>query len=92
MKSKRITIEPSDEGDAFVVYEHGTYEAGRILEGQPNRAWRDACPVLAAAVKAYPAAEVLNYSTRSETRATLPHCPPSWFDPDFAGEHWGEDY
>ena len=69
------------------LYGVGTYPRGSVLQGETSYAW------------------IGPYSEWSETfpelgdngrgRPPIPIMPitaPQWFDPDNAGEHWGDDY
>lgn len=89
MKSN-YTIEPIGDG-AYALYEHGTYGRGSVLEGQPRRSFVRGFNTKEDAVAAHPDVEALDHSTKVRynmltSNPTL--MPPSWFDPDAAGEEW----
>lgn len=96
------TIEPASPqgGEGFHVYEHGTYERSSVLAGQARRSFRGAYDTLEEALADFPNAAMLDRSTKPwepedaslEDLSGLPECPPDWFDPADAGEHWGDDY
>ena len=93
--SKDLTIEPHRDGD-FVVWEHGEYGRGSVLEGQTRRAWVECFPTVEAALEKYPSAEVRTSTTgdpfaRIYDDNPMLHVAPDWFDPLDAGEVWHED-
>jgi len=102
---ERVTIEPASFADPrdgsrpLVVFGHGTYARGSILEGQPKRVFLAQFDSIEEAKATYPDAEELNYSSAffplsGESLADmsgLPKEPPSWFDPSYAGESWDEE-
>jgi hypothetical protein len=75
--------------DEFGVYEYGVYPEGSVLAGQEKRSLKDRFPTLEEAREAYPAATVANGSLYLEI--TIPESPPEWFDPELAGERWGDE-
>jgi len=90
-----LTIEPHRDGD-FVVWEHGEYPAGSVLEGQTRRSWVEHFPTVEAALKSYPSATVMEHETggpfaRIYDDNPTPQVAPDWFDPLDAGEVWHED-
>ena len=99
---ERITIEPFRDTffKGFVVYGHGVYPKGSVLEGQSNRFCLDMADNLESLKADWPHAEVIDHSTKAvrfgdESRADLsglPATPPDWFDPANAGESWDDDY
>jgi hypothetical protein len=93
------TIEPMD--DEFWLVGHGVYERGSVLAGQARRALVSPHATVEEAQAACPmVADVLDHSTRAYRdpggslgdMSGLPSCPPSGFDPGYAGESWDEDY
>lgn len=96
----RLTIEPHEDGD-HAVYEHGIYPGSSVLAGQPRRVFRDRGQK-AELLRRHPNAEVIDCSTKSMGRVSvpisladlsgLPMTPPGWFDPANAGERWDDDY
>lgn len=85
------TIEP--EFDKFVVFGHGEYPEDSVLAGQYARGAVDTFDTLEEAQKAYPQADVPEYSTRVPSGwIPMSHNPPSDFDPAYCGERWDEDY
>lgn len=69
---------------------HGVYGRGSVLEGQQRKVHLDTFATLKAAKAAYPFDDITQGATGPST-AEVPHCPPSDWSPDDAGEHWGED-
>ena len=93
--ARDLTIEPHCDGD-FVVWEHGEYPRGSVLEGQTRRAWVEHFPTVEAALEKYPTADVMEHQTgdpfaRIYDDDPMPHVAPDWFDPLDAGEVWHED-
>jgi len=83
------TIEPEyDNGHiiGYNVYEHGEYEQSSVLAGQPKRTFVDGFNSLDEAKKAYPDAQVLEHSTKTDIR--MPDVDPR---PDLTRE-FGETY
>ena len=87
-KVEYTTIEQV-HGD-FWFCQHGVYERGSVLEGQHRRQLCEAFDTLEDAVSAHPEAEVMDCAY--ERADYMPEVAPEWFDPDYCGERWSEDY
>lgn len=73
------------------VYEWQTYPRSSVLAGQSREVIVDCFETLEEAQEAYLQAEF------SDSRPSYGHlgvssCPPSDFDPSYAGERWDDDY
>jgi hypothetical protein len=75
-------------GDVW-LWGFGEYEEGSVLAGQERNVRLEAFDSMEQARKEYPDVRVDEGVPIS--RATVPICPPSDFDPMDAGEAWGED-
>ena len=99
MTKDYYTIEPDPRfPDEVVVWEHGVYPKSSVLAGEDRRSWRDTFKTIEEAKKAYPTAEVMEWSTGDSFKGILPEpandmsqVAPDWFDPANAGEVWHED-
>ena len=90
MAAKFHTIEPENDG-TFSVFEHGKYHRSSVLAGQARRTGVGFFQTLDLAQAAYPKAEVLDHTSRIEgynAGDTMGDLPPSWFNPNDAGESW----
>lgn len=81
-----FTIERRDED--VVVYGHGVYGRGSVLEGQARKAFIDSFPDVAAAQKAYPQASVGNTPKLSADPGPI---PPQWYNEEDIDEPWNPD-
>jgi hypothetical protein len=75
--------------DLYGVYEYGVYGRGSVLEGREKRTLKGQFDTLDEAKQAFPDAIEAGCGYRE---VVIPHTPPSWFDPDYAGERWDDDY
>ena len=88
------TIDGSRNGlsNEYQVAHWHTYPKSSVLAGQEQEVIDGFYPTIEAALKDYPGAEV---AASDEGRCThkpeVSVCPPSDFDPHFAGECWHED-
>lgn len=98
-----FTIEPGFDTEGhdlgtWEVYGHSTYGRESILEGQPKRVFVESYSTLESAQLSCPTADVTGntrqyaFGDSLADMSGLPECPPSWFDPEDAGEWWGDDY
>lgn len=87
MNETTWTLEQAEDGD-WNLYKHDVYERGSVLEGSPRRSLMGFYKTVADALEdnTDTKIEVLDHSTKIEH--TMPDCPPSWFDPQDAGETW----
>lgn len=78
----------------YGVYRYSEYPRGSVLEGQERRSALGRYKTLEEAKREHPDAEWAGEESGSQYRE--PHIPvdaPEWFDPEAAGEVWGdEDY
>lgn len=88
--SRYSIIEPNKTGDGVNVYEIDKWPRSSVLAGNVRKSFINAFEHLYDAKKAYPKAEVSDY-IMSVNRDIGP-CPPSDFDPYYAGESWNDDY
>ena len=71
--------------------EHGVYSSSSVLEGNDYRQLMECFDQDLEAAKAkYPTATVID-GEWCPAPAVMPLSAPDWFDPDDAGEAWGEE-
>ena len=86
------------DGSSWVVYGHGSYEPGSVLEGQPRRVAVGYYDTLDDARLAYPRADLVWAGDRRRRGRSLADLSglskalPEWFDHGACGERWDDDY
>lgn len=89
-----LVIEYPTEGesyshDEYGVYRYDLYPESSVLGGSVRRSFLDSFATLPEAKAAYPNA---TYSDSGYQEAPpIPHTPPAWFDPTYAGESWDDE-
>ena len=82
------------EEDCVWLWGYGEYPKGSVLAGQFRQARLDCMKTVEEAKKKYPGVEVRDDGTvnfSSSQINSVPHMPPSDFDPMDAGEVWDEN-
>lgn len=90
-KVAQFHLEPSSNGEDWCLCQDGIYEESSVLAGETFSRKIRFYNSLEEAIAANPGVEVLEqpiYRVAHE----LPHTPPAWFDPSYAGETWDDDY
>jgi hypothetical protein len=92
-RGERIAIEFPSAGATYNrpeygVYAYGVYERSSVLAGQEKRSFLGSFATLEEARAAFPGADESGCGYRE---IVMPLAPPSWFDPQAAGEVWSEE-
>ena len=91
-----FTIEPSRHSEGqWDVIQHGAYESGSVLEGQPKRSFEFGAPTIVECEKYCIINGHIPYQVKEGSTyhpKPMSDLPPDWYDPADAGERWDDDY